>query len=93
MPVVAPTGPVSASVILQWRDQVLVSDARGSNGHQYLVYAGIPMVAIMQIPAVERHGPSLIRKEEVVEDLAEGKALAQTWEDEEAKKWDTGIWE
>lgn len=78
---------------LTWRDQVLVSDARGSNGFQFLIYGGAQTVVIKQIPAVRRHGPTILHKQEKVKNLDEGKALAQEWEDEEALKWDAGIWE
>lgn len=80
-------------MILDWRDQILVSDARGSNGFQYLVYAGAPMAVIKQIPATGPDSSPYVQKDIGVGSLEEGKELAQTWEDEEAAKWDAGIWE
>ena len=72
---------------LDWTDNRLAHSAAGSGGFEFVVFTGALISVVKRVPAapkgkVKHHGKTVIHAQQRVATVAEGKALAQSWEDE-----------
>lgn len=74
---------------LTWRSNGIAHSADGSNGFQFVIFTGWQTTLVKRVPApphrkVKHHGKTVVHAQQQVRSVAEGKALAQQWEDGKA---------
>lgn len=71
---------------LQWKSNGIAHSAKGSGGFEFVIFTGWETVLVKRVPPpphrrVGFHGKSVVHNQKTVKNVAEGKALAQDWEE------------